>query len=168
MSRILIISSILLTTVSFCNNRSTGHESSQAASPRDSIVLNGVWKITRFTAGSISEITDDDAQKYVGQTITLRPDIAIINNDTCSQPYFKMSTQNSDKYFYTNNRIDKAALKIKQDSIQVIEMSCKGNPKYSNENSPNFLYDFIVVENNLMIVSFKGIYFYLERELKAF
>jgi hypothetical protein len=168
MSRILIISSILFTTVSFCNNKNGGHKNSQASIPKDSFVLYGDWKITRFTAGSISEITDDDAQKYVGQIITLRPDIAIINNDTCSQPYFKMSTQNSDKYFYANNRIDKAALKIKQDSIQVVEMSCKGNPKYSNENSPNFLYDFIIVESNLMIVSFKGFYFYLERELKAF
>lgn len=167
MSRILIISSILLTTVSFCNNRNSSRESGQASIPKDSLVLYGDWKITKFTAGSVSEITDDDAQKYVGQIITLRPDIAIINNDTCSQPYFKMSTQNSDKYFYENNRIDKASLKIKEDSIQVMEMGCKGNPKYSNESSPNFLYDFIVTDNNLMIVSFKGFYFYLERVMKA-
>ncbi len=168
MNRILIISSILLITVSFCNTRNSSHRSSEASIPKDSLVLYGDWKITRFTAGSISEITEDDAQKYVGQRITLKPNLAVINGDTCNQPYFKTSIQSSDKYFYENNRIDKATLKIKQDSIQITEMGCKGNPKYSNENSSNFLYDFIVVENNLMIVSFKGFYFYLERELKAF
>jgi hypothetical protein len=168
MSRILIISSILLTTVSFCNNRNSSRESGQASIPKDSLALYGDWKITKFTAGSISEITEEDAQKYVGQIITLKAGLAVINSDTCNQPYFKTSIQSSDKYFYENNRVDKATLKIKQDSIQVVEIGCKNRPKYSNENSPNFLYDFIVIDNNLMIVSFKGFYFYLERVMKAF
>jgi hypothetical protein len=168
MSRILIITSILLTTASFCNNRNSDHQSSQASVSKDSLALYGDWKITGFTAGAISEITEEDAQKYVGQTITLKPGLAVINSDTCNQPYFKTSIQNSDRYFYENNRIDKATLKIKQDSIQVMEIGCKSSPKYSNENSSNFLYDFIVIDNNSLIVSFKGFYFYLERVMRAF
>jgi hypothetical protein len=168
MNRILIISSILVTTVSFCNNKNSKHESSEASGQKDSLVLYGDWKITKFTAGTISEITEKDAQKYVGQIVTLKPGFVIINSDTCNQPYFKTSIQNSDKYFYDNNRVDKATLKIKQDSIKLMEVGCKVPPKYSNENSSNFLYDFIVIDNNIMIVSFKGFYFYLERELKAF
>lgn len=168
MNRILIIISILLTTVSFCNNRNNSHESSEASIPKDSLVLYGDWKIIKFTAGSISEITEEDARKYIGQIIILKPGLAVVSSDTCNQPYFKTSIQSSDKYFYENNRIDKATLKIKQDSIQVMKIGCKSPPKYSNENSSNFLYDFIVIDNNLMIVSFKGFYFYLERVMKAF
>lgn len=168
MSWILIITSFLLATSTFCNSKNSGNESSDSSIQKDSLVLYGNWKITQFKAGSISEITEEDAQKYVGQIITLRPELAVINNDTCSQPYFKASFQGSDKYFYENNRIDKAVLKINQDSIQVMEIGCNTHPKYSNENSPNFLYDFIVIDNNLMIVSFKGFYFYLERVMRAF
>jgi len=169
MSRIIIVSSLLLlTTVSHCKSRNSSVESHQASVPKDSLVLYGDWKIIKFAAGAVSEITEEDAQKYVGQIITLKLDNAIINGDTCSQPRFKSSIQNSDDYFYQNNRIDKATLKIKQDSIQVVEVGCSGRPKYSNGNSPNFLYDFIVVEDNLMIVNFKGFYFYLERVLRAF
>lgn len=165
MSRLLVINLILLTIVSFCNNRNSHYENKPASTSKDSILLYGDWKITRFTAGYLSEITEEDAKKYIGQIITLRPSVAAIHGDTCTRPYFKISTQSSDKYFYENNRVDKSSLKINQDSILVMEMGCKENPKYSNEYSPNFLYDFIVIENNLMIVSFKGFYFYLEREL---
>ncbi len=168
MSRILIITSILLTTVSFCNNKNTGHENSQASIPKDSLALYGDWKITRFTAGFISEIMEEDAQRYVGHIVTLKPDIAIIEEDTCNLPHFEISIQNSDEYFFSNNRADKAALGIKQDSIQVMEVSCKELRKYSNGKSPNFLCHFIVMDNNLMIVNFKGFYFYLDKVKKAF
>jgi hypothetical protein len=168
MKRILITTSILLTTLSFCNNRKTGHESRYASIPKDSLILYGDWSITEFTPGSISEITEEDARKYIGQKITLKPNLTVINGDTCNKPYFKTSIQSSDKYFYANNRIDKATLKIKQDSIQVMEMGCESNPKYSSEKSTNFLYDFIIVDHDLMIVSFKGFYFSLERVMEAF
>ncbi|MDE3211937.1 MAG: hypothetical protein KGM98_01785, partial [Bacteroidota bacterium] len=119
-----------------------------------------------YKGGFISAITDQDAKKYIGLIITLKPGLVAINRDTCMHPYFKISVQNSNDFFYANDRIDKSILKINRDSINAVEIGCKDHPKYSSENSPNFLYNLIVINNNLMIINIKGIYFYLKRVLK--
>src|SRR5687768_5451735 len=111
MSRLLIVSLILFITVSFCQNRKSSHTSIQDTIPKDSLILFGDWKITRFTAGYVSEILEEDAQRYVGQTIAIKAGLAVINGDTCNKPYFKTSIYNSNKYFYENNRADKSTLK---------------------------------------------------------
>ncbi len=161
MNRILITSLFLYTTIGFFNNKSIKAGYNKRSTQTDTVSIYGSWKIISYTPGYISALTDEEAKKYIGKTITLKPDLATVINDTCNQPIFKSTIQNSDQYFY-ESRIDKATLKIKSDSIRIIEIDCE-NPKYSDDNSPNFLYDFITVNKDLMIVSFNGVYFHLKR-----
>jgi hypothetical protein len=162
MNRISTFFLAIISTASICSSNTFHNHNIRSLSKQiDSLTVYGKWKVINFVPAPISEITVKEAQRYIGKVISLNASIVVVIADTCDHPFFKAITQNSNKYFL-ENRMDKADLKIQSDSITVIKVGCNTQPNYSNQDSPNFLYDFIIDDNQL-IVSFKGFYFYLKR-----
>jgi hypothetical protein len=126
---------------------------------------HGEWVVFKYMPAAISEITDEEAKAFIGNTVVLDLNFAVIFNDTCNRPTFNFKTVNSNLYFFSNNRKDKETLNIKQDSIMIMEVGCGNIPKYFSEASPEFSYDFIVLGNESMIFNYKGIYFFLKKAI---
>ena len=104
----------ILFVLSFCNSINHVVDNKDSQTIQDTLIKYGDWKIVKLLPGYITEITEEDAQKYIGKLVTLKYDIAIINGDTCNKPSYKLSKEDSNRYFYSNNRIDKRTLNKKK------------------------------------------------------
>jgi hypothetical protein len=158
------LSAIFWGILSLVNNKKQIECNNHNIKKEDTLPIFGDWQIYKFSPGYISEITDEEAKKYLTNEVILESNRAIVVYDTCYSPLFKSRIENSDKFFTQNYRMNKKVLNIRSDSIKIFSLDCKDNPKYYSENSPNFSYDFILINRNLMIVGFKGFIFYLERK----
>lgn len=168
----LIFSLIVCITISFsfvCSNANNMKRKEVEVSNQDTIKNNrnddiyGKWKIIRFVPGKVAAITTDEANLYIGRVILLKKEIAIILNDTCKSPVYKVHNENADNYFHINYRIGRSALNIESNEIFVTSLSCNEKPIYYNNNSPDFGREIIGVDAKTIIMPLNGVFFYLEK-----
>ena len=82
----------------------------------------------------ISALTDEEAQKFVEQSISLSKTKAIVLNDTCSSPDYSIKKVPASVYL-KDYRVTGKEIGIKSDTIYTIDLKCKTTPKYFNDLS---------------------------------
>ncbi len=126
-----------------------------------SVVLYDNWYVKGFSSLPISALSDEDAQKFIEQSVSLRTNLATVFNDTCVNPNYIINKVNANTYL-SKYRTAREAIGIKSDMIYTIELSCKSTPKYSNDESPEFNY-VLLYDNNRLSIIYNGIVFHLEK-----
>ncbi|MCW3104332.1 MAG: hypothetical protein JWO09_2772 [Bacteroidetes bacterium] len=126
-------------------------------------MLYGQWKITHYTGGNITAITDEQAKEYVGKQMLLGSAMAVILGDSCKSPSYESHKEKAGPYFYANYKVDKKLLDLEEDEVQVVSLTCRTKPVYSKEDSPNFNFDLIIKDKTTVIVAINGFFFYFEK-----
>ena len=97
-------------------------------------VIYGNWYVKNFSSLPISALTDEEAQKFVEQSISLSKTKAIVLNDTCSSPDYSIKKVPASVYL-KDYRVTGKEIGIKSDTIYTIDLKCKTTPKYFNDLS---------------------------------
>ncbi len=92
----------------------------------------------------------------IGKKIYLENKKAIILNDTCDLPNYKLHWEGDD-YLENNFRVDGSTLKIVGDSVQILSLSCNSKPHFLNSKFPrDFSYDFILTSKTILAEKSEG------------
>lgn len=120
------------------------------------------WYVVSYSSLSISALSDEEADKFLEQSVLIKPNIAIVFNDTCNQPNYTINKAYANAYL-REFKTDRKAVGIKADTIYSIDLSCKSLPKYFGEDSPDFNYALIYDGYSLSII-YNGVVFHLEKK----
>lgn len=125
-------------------------------------ILYDRWYVKSFSYLPVSAISDEEAQMFLEQSIFLKQYLAIVFNDTCASPNYSIKKVHTNTYLQYY-RVSKESIGIKSDTIYTIDLTCKTQPKYFNDESPEFNVQIIYDGYKLRII-YNGIVFHLEKE----
>jgi hypothetical protein len=124
----------------------------------------GKWRITNWICKGVAALTGEEANAYIGTSISFQPELAANFGDSCTSPDYKIDTVNTDEYL--NNEypeINRKDFNISTDKIIVITITCKSQPTKKSRSSPNFDYMFIKVDDQRGIIEYNGVEFFLTK-----
>lgn len=124
--------------------------------------LYGNWIVIKYTEADQAPGASKNAFKYVHETIYLDPHLAVLFKDSCKYPDYKVSRQNTWRYLYDNYR-EPHAIGIKDDSISVVELSCKVEPKYASKDYPLFDSAIMITSKDDIIIYEPGLFLYMKK-----
>lgn len=162
MNRIKIVNMLFLVLLSLAS--CAGVPKQAATNPTGDItkLLYDNWYVKDFSSMPISALSDEEAQRFLEQSISLQPKIAIVLNDTCASPDYSIKKVHANTYlrYYKTSR---EAIGIKSDTIYTVDLTCKTSPKYFSDESPEFNYALIYDGSRLSII-YNGIVFHLKKK----
>src|SRR5258708_1242085 len=114
------------------------------------------WEIYSFHFGKYSEISDNDAKKYIGNKMIFGSNKVKIFRDSCKNVFYQMRTVKTNEYLDFHFGIDGGTLGIDKDDINVVELYCNkamGAPRLG----------FIILDEATMISSDRGYFFWMRK-----
>lgn len=161
MKKLMLLSVIISTACNFtlCNPIKKGSTNQSISS------YYGTWVVKKYKWGGNGAAFDDkQASAYIGEKIVINNDSLFIFDDKCSSPSYSIKEENTFDYLYKYlNEEDTSLIPTDKKEITVIEAGCKTTPIYNNPDSLNFSSDFIMINDQEMMVPINGAYFYLEK-----
>lgn len=148
---------------------SNGIAKKALANPKVDILaqLFNTWYVKSFSFLAVSGLSEEEARSYLEQNVVFKPNLAIVFNDTCTEPKYIVDRVSANMYL-RQFKTEKESIGIKSDTVVSIDLSCVGSPKYFTENSPEFNYAMIIDQQKLSII-YNGVVFHLEErpEIKS-
>lgn len=132
--------------------------------------LYGRWVISHYAAGPISALSEEEERAFLGKELIFTKEYIIVNRLKFENPNYKFSENKADDYFYSNYRMPKDYIGIKQDLITVININITQPKNISNEVLEHrednlFLYiDEFILCNEELILEVDGTFFYLKKD----
>jgi hypothetical protein len=116
--------------------------------------IYSTWTIFRFTAGSVSAITNEEAESFINKTIEIKPEIITVFGEKYSHCVMTKEKVDAENYF-DSFKIDYSAMDIKQKEVDLYTFTCK------DSKNEKFYFSFINIDNEL-IYNREGFFFYLK------
>jgi hypothetical protein len=108
-------------------------------------------------------MTNQAAQKYIGATITLEADSAVLLHDRClTRVIYRIRTANAEEYLHFNFRTPPSELGINEKEIDVLEIYCGENE--INVSAAEPFHDLIIYKNEYLVDSWNGYFFFLKKQ----
>jgi hypothetical protein len=125
--------------------------------------LFGQWEIYKYARGSISILTPEEINNWMGQRVFISTNKIVFPlksppfhaefNTECDPPFFLTSRENVQEYFIKNDYgINPVAIGITQDEITIISTGCSGTP-----------YITIIQTNDDLVFLWHGVFFFLKK-----
>lgn len=153
---------LLLCTILVWYCRPKGDAIQMSQTDSESFSIFGTWKVVDFKAGSITGMTDEKARKFIGTTIILESDSAILIHDRCvEKTVYRIRTANAEEYFYFNYKLSPRELGLTEKEIDILEIYCSID-EVSLINTEPF-YELVIGKNQRLIDSCDGYFFFLSK-----
>ncbi|MFD3158584.1 hypothetical protein ACFIJ5_17295 [Haloimpatiens sp. FM7330] len=122
------------------------------SAPQNNLIpISGTWKITDYK--SINNSTKKPAKTLVGKSAEFDKNMAVLGDEVCKNPEYKIKIVNSNDYFLYVHKIDAKDLGIKNSKIQVISITSKDK----------LFYEFIKISDTELIVFQDNTFFTLNK-----
>lgn len=118
------------------------------------IPLQGLWEIKDFKPISNEDAVNEDIEGWVGQKAIFTESLAVLGNERCSDAEYKIRTVDSREYLLFHYGVDPRELKVTQPKTDIISVSSNDKP----------FYDFIVIEEELVMVYAYGGFYILDKQ----
>ena len=115
--------------------------------------ISGKWEVKKYKIAKANGLTDEEINKIVGSQALFHEKVAVIGNDFCLSPSYKLKSVNTLDYLLYQYKINPDFLDIKNKKIQVISMT----------SEEQYFYEFIKVTDDEMIVNIDGVFFYMSK-----
>jgi hypothetical protein len=119
----------------------------------NSIPISGVWEIYKYVHGDTGESPGQDVEKWIGKTAIFRGDTAVLGDESCSSPLYKIRIINSADYLLYQYKIKSDYLGIQSSSAEVVTVTSQNQ----------FFYEFIKSGESEIITNIDGTFFYLRK-----
>jgi len=124
--------------------------------------LYGTWVAVKYTEAFQAPGASKNVGRYMNKTIFLNSGLAVLFKDSCKYPGYKVLRQSTWQFLYDNYK-EPHAIGIKDDTVVVIELCCKVEPKYANKDSPPFDSTIILTSKGYIIIYESGLFLYMKK-----
>lgn len=150
----LIILTLILSLLTSCTPDNSTNMADKITSPNNTLLpISGEWKIYKYKQSEISSMTDKDAENFIGKSAAFDETVAILVEDSCTNPTYKIKNVNADDYALYQYKVKPEYIDIQDNKIQVVTVT-SGN---------QFFNEFIKTNDNHIIAYIDGVFFYLEK-----
>ncbi|MBF8981910.1 hypothetical protein IZY60_00010 [Lutibacter sp. B2] len=133
-----------------CTNVKTNMIENIIPPNNDVISIEGKWEIKDYKVWN-EEVNSQEMKKNIGQRAIFDNHWAVIGDEICKEPKYKIKKIDAYKYFLYTYKMNPIKLGIREDDIEVVSIT-------SNEK---LFYEIIRVSQNQLIVFIKDTFYYL-------
>lgn len=117
------------------------------------IPIEGTYVVDDYKLSTISDMSKDEADGYIGKEAVFSKDLVAIVDDLCYEPTFKIKNVKTNEYLIYNYKTNPELLNISDEEIQVVTITCENQ----------FFNDFIKISEDRVIVNINGVFFFLNK-----
>lgn len=122
-----------------------------------------IWQIESYEIGdNISTFTEQEINSLVGEKVVISNNLVVLFGDSCKTPNNDSEVKKMNMYLYEFYG-QRSPLSRKKDNIEVINLNCNEAPKYNSDESPNFSWVVMLLDDNTAILPYNGVFFYLSK-----
>ncbi|MCT4607291.1 MAG: hypothetical protein N4A64_14540 [Marinisporobacter sp.] len=116
--------------------------------PKNKVIpIKGTWKVEKYKAEK------DDGQILLGKTAIFSERVAILGEEICEEPEYKVKNVDAKDYFLYTHKSAYNDIKVDGEKIEVISITSKDQ----------YFYDFIRVKDRELIVCMEDEVYYLSK-----
>jgi hypothetical protein len=119
----------------------------------NSIPIEGKWKITKSIIPSSVNKSKLEVDKLIGKTAEFSSSIAVVGDEICKNPRYKVKVVNSNSYFVYEYKLRSSDIGIKSDKVQILSVF----------NDNNLFYSFVKDKDNQIMLYLDGIFYCLSK-----
>lgn len=116
--------------------------------------VEGNWIVVKYIRVGSSNLTNEEAEKFIGNKAAFASKEVKFNKDVCKNPNYKIKLVDAENYFMTNFKVKPSVFGISESKVKIITVSSKNS----------FFDEFILINNNYMIKSYEGVLLFMQRE----
>lgn len=139
-----------------CNPINLDESTEKILAPgNNSIPIEGKWKITRSIIPSSVKKSKLEVDKLIGKTAEFSSSMAVVGDEICKNPRYKIKMVNSNSYFVYEYKLRASDIGIKSDKIQILSVF----------NDNNLFYSFVKDKDkdNQIMLYLDGIFYCLNK-----
>lgn len=151
--RLSFVVIVILLFLQLIKNFQVGDGLTITAPRNKSIPVKGEWMVEKYkTAGAHSE-EQNSLEDWIGKKVYFSEDIAVLGEETCSPPSYKVRTLELGNYLLNNYNIPVSDLGVENHQVSVISVTSK----------EKHFYDFIHLDENQLIVHAENAFLFLKK-----
>lgn len=118
-----------------------------------SVPIEGKWKITKsIIPGNVNK-SKLEVDKLIGKTAEFSSSMAVVGDEICKNPRYKVKVVNSNSYFVYEYKLRASDIGIKSDKVQILSVF----------NDNNLFYSFVKDKDNQIMLYLDGIFYCLNK-----
>lgn len=151
---ILLMGLIMLTLlISACGVDNMELSKNISAPKNINLPIEGRYIIEEYKFSTVSTMTEEDAQSYIGREAVFHEDVVSIGDNYCYEPNYKIKNVKTNEYLIYQYKTNPELLNIEEEEIQIVSIS----------GTEQFFNDFIKLTEDTILVNIDGVFFYLRK-----
>lgn len=114
--------------------------------------FQGTWKVERYIEIDNTN-TSQETENYIGKTAAFDTDIAVLGDESCNSPQYKIKSVSAEEYFLYKYKVNAGKLGIKEESVNVVTVSSNQQP----------FHEFIEINDTSMLVDENRGFLYMSK-----
>ncbi|HSH36748.1 hypothetical protein [Schnuerera sp.] len=151
----ILLSIILITSMIWivsCDIDRTQLSDNIEAPKNINLPVSGQWRIEEYRMNTTSTMEEEKAESYLGMEILFHNEFISAGEDYFTKPSFRIKNVDAADYLVYNYKTTPDFLDIDTDKIEIVSVAAE-----------QFLYEFIKISDEEIIVNIEGTFFYLNK-----